>query len=105
MSEDLFRYCVHCGADCDVAEPEHVDSCPFVTGIWPVREEDADHCPHCGKDTGEMICMDCGAPLDVGDHYALRDVETGALEVRPEIGDVICLGCAASLGLVLGEIN
>lgn len=105
VSDDPFRWCVHCGTDCQVDEPEHADTCPATTGVWPVREEEAFRCPHCGKNTREMTCMDCGDPLEVGDHYALRDPETQQLVIKPEawgIGEVICLGCAAALGL-LGE--
>lgn len=81
--------------------PDHANTCPAVTGVWPIREEDADPCPHCGRDTRAMACMDCGADLVVGDYYATRDIETGDLAVRPEYGEVICLGCAANLGLGL----
>lgn len=92
---DVFRWCVYCEADCWADEPEHAEDCPAVTGVWPVRESDLDSCPHCGEATREMFCMDCGSPLVAGDHYALRDIETGEMAVRPEWGEVVCLGCAA----------
>ena len=103
--EDLYRWCVYCQADCWVDEPEHAADCPSNTGIWPVRERDGALCPHCGKDTLLPIhCIDCGAELNVGDHYAMRDSETGEQVVKPDaggIGEVICLGCAARLGLAV----
>ena len=105
MSDDPFRYCVFCNADCYVDEAEHADDCPSVTRVWPVREEDmGPKCSHCGERAfGPMHCMDCGASLNVGDHYMHREVDPGdpllpGIEGAP-VYEVICVGCAAKEAL------
>lgn len=102
MSEDdLYRWCVHCGADCYADEPEHAADCPMVTGVYPVREEHfGPKCVHCGKGAlGGMCCIDCGAELKGGDHYMHREVDPGdpllpGIE-GASVREVICVGCAA----------
>lgn len=112
--DDRFRWCVHCGADCDLDEDEqdHAANCPMVTGMWPVETDPAlelakwvrweceSAMPADVEEHAKAVlveqpyCSECGTPLNPGDVYALRDVETGRVEVRPGGGVVICLGCA-----------
>jgi hypothetical protein len=85
---DPFRWCVYCEADCYEDDPRHDDDCPSLTGLYPI--DGAEFWPH-----GPVACIECGEPFAPGDHYVLRDVESGLITPRPAIGEVTCLGCAA----------
>ena len=88
MSEDPFRYCVHCNADCYDDDPEHAEDCPASTGVWPVREKDLLPCSNCGHPHNQMFCMDCREELKAGDRYMHRQVDD-------DVYEIICVGCAA----------
>lgn len=75
---DLYRFCIYCEADCEGPDPEHTDGCPFSTDVWPVS----------GEEPGGVACMDCGHPFAPGAFYTHRWIEE-------DVGEVICLGCAA----------
>lgn len=99
MTNDAFRFCVYCEADCYVDEPEHAVDCPSSTRVFPVREKDLMPCVNCGHHLHGMRCMDCEAELSVGDHYMHREVDHGdpllpGIECAP-VFEVICVGCAA----------
>lgn len=79
MTDDDFRYCIHCAADCWEDEPEHGPGCPSVTGLWPITERELQ--------PAGMVCMDCGDEFKVGDTYALRPTATD------DIFEIVCLGC------------
>lgn len=72
------RFCIYCEADCDEADPAHTDGCPLRTDVFAVS----------GDEPGGITCMDCEQPFEPADHYTHRWVEE-------DIGEVICLGCAA----------
>jgi hypothetical protein len=112
--EDLFRWCVHCGADCwpDREDQEHAADCPAETGVWPVEVDEALEialwvqweCDTVPDEIREMaqravlrqpVCAECEAPFRPGDFYMLRDDATGEIHVRPHIGVMVCIGCAA----------
>lgn len=84
------RYCVYCEADC-WPEPEnqqHAESCPFVTGIYPVRD--------LGPDGTYGQCTACTAQFLEGEYYVLVSDTTGRQVVRAGSGEtcwVACLGC------------
>lgn len=114
--DSQFRYCVHCGVDCepDEADQEHAANCPMVTGMWPVEVDPALELAkwvrwECDSDVPAEVtghaeavlakqphCDECSTPLSPGDVYALRSLATGRVEARPVGGMVICLGCAFS---------
>jgi hypothetical protein len=87
---DPFRYCVFCGADCYEDEPEHAADCPSSTGVYPFTEKDMT-CPYCKRPLEErhrMLCSECEAPFEIGDHYTHRQIDD-------DVYEPICLGCAA----------
>ena len=90
------RWCVYCDADCEADEPEHAETCPSTTGLWPV--EPHKHCETCTCD-GSMRCAECHTLLKVGDFYMHREIEPAdpllpGLE-GASIQLVICVGCKA----------
>lgn len=90
MTDDPFRYCVHCGADCYEDDPEHAADCPQSTGVYEVQlEANNKPCECCGYyDDPPMLCSECEEPLYLGDHYTHRQIES-------DIYEPICLSCAA----------
>lgn len=92
MSDDAYRWCIHCGADCwpPPEEQTHGVICPVTTGLWPVREQDLE---------GGMRCGECGGPFSVGESYVLRDTDSGEVCSGAAVSDgavllIICSGCA-----------
>lgn len=100
MSEDPFRFCVYCRADCYEDEPEHAGDCPSVTNVWPVTEKDLGMRGPDDPYAHGMGCVDCGEQFKVGDSYSLRTVaeaDRGLPGVQgAAVCHVICLGCAAA---------
>lgn len=100
-SEDPFRYCVYCRADCYEDEPEHADDCPSSTGVYPVDGHFLKpFCPHCGESMhGPPRCMDCDEVIPVGSHYVHRELDPGDPLLPGMAGaavyTLLCLGCAA----------
>lgn len=88
---DALRWCVHCRADCwpEPANQRHTPSCPTVTGLYPVTEQER-HPEH-----GLGCCTACSAEFEAGDVYVLVDDDTGRPAASPDCGWVVCLGCAA----------
>lgn len=86
MSDDPYRYCIHCAADCYEDEPEHAADCPFTTGLWPVTAETLGMRGPDDPYALGMVCMDCGDPFAIGDTYALRQLADNAFEA-------VCIGC------------
>lgn len=88
--DDRLRWCVHCRADCwpDPAYQRHTDTCPTVTGLWPVTVDDIHPV------WGLGCCCACGAPFALGEHYTLVDDSTGLPAAEPDTGWVVCAGCA-----------
>ena len=80
MEDDPYRWCIYCGADCDLIEPCHRDDCPIQTGVFPVYARDLEN--------HGFICMDCGYEFKEGDFYVVR-------EAQHNIVEGICLGCGA----------
>lgn len=101
MSDDPFRYCVYCNADCYEDEPQHADDCPKNTGVYPVDQHALKpFCPHCGESMGgPPCCMDCGEVIPVGSHYVHREAQAGDPSLPGVAGapvyELLCLGCAA----------
>lgn len=95
--DDPFRYCIYCNADCYESEPEHAADCPSVTDVFPFTEKDT--LCRCGRplpDDQRMVCMDCKATFEPGDHYTHRWVGEADMGFGSHpVGEVICLGCAA----------
>ena len=91
-ADDLFRWCIYCGADCYEDEPEHDAACPMLTGLYPVREEELGRCSSCGHPERMTLCADCEQALDVGDFYLYRQLE----DAGPDVFEKVCVGCAAS---------
>lgn len=98
---DPFRWCVYCHADCRLPDPPHADDCPAVTGVHVVSGDMLGPiCAYCGERAGEPpVCTDCGAVLNVGDRYMLREVAPGdpfgfGIEAA-SVSEVICVGCKA----------
>lgn len=107
MSDDPYRFCVFCGADCkpngidEDPNAEHAADCPTSTGVYPIREQDfGPKCCHCGKGAfAGPVCMDCKEPLEMGDFYMHREIEAGD-SILPGVAgaavyEVICIGCKA----------
>ena len=114
MSDD-FRWCVHCGADCelDADLQEHAADCPFSTGVWPMQAEPELEVARWLRWESEIelpdeirahvetilkrepLCGECREPINVGQSYCLRDSDTGYIERRPYVGMVVCIGCAS----------
>lgn len=97
MSDDPFRYCVYCGADCyeDGAEDfshdyredvEHKPDCPSVTGLYPVTMETLGMRGPDDPYAYGAKCMDCGVDFNLGDFYAHRQRESDVFEI-------VCVGC------------
>lgn len=76
-SQACRTHCVYCGADCTHPEPGHRDTCPAVTGVYPVDEPD-------------MACARCAAPLDLVYHL---------VHIADDIAECVCAGCAAAAEL------
>ncbi len=88
--DPAYRWCVYCGTDC-WPEPEnqgHHESCPSITGLYPVR--DADLVPH------GFGCCRCPVMFRVGDQYVLIDAVTSRPATCPERGEAVCVGCGAA---------
>jgi hypothetical protein len=99
MSESSADVCVFCAAaGCISGTAVHEQTCPFVSGMWPVDQDmlDRDNC-----------CAACEDPFKKGDLYALATDETHPamwkpVELAEALGQddmlirfVVCLPCAA----------
>lgn len=88
-SDDYLRWCVYCGADCFVppGRQSHRDSCPTVTGAYPVEGDDV---------LMGLRCMDCGRAFGMGDYYVERELLDECLTSGVAMSAVVCLTCAAA---------
>ena len=65
IDADPFRWCIWCCVDCYIQpEPEHKETCPQFTGLYPVAARDLE--------PDGMVCFDCSVPFALGDIYVLR---------------------------------
>jgi len=98
-SDDPFRFCVYCEADCYEEDPEHGDDCPSTTGVFPVNKRMLVSINAEGElEHSGMRCGDCRDPFVAGDHYTHRHVGRGTFipgMAEADMYEVICLGCAA----------
>lgn len=92
--DERYRWCIHCSADC-WPEPEyqkHDEYCPFVTGLWPVMEEDLKL---------GMCCGQCMKAFQSGDVYMHINMETALPQSRPaEMNEIVCVGCATAISIL-----
>lgn len=79
LQQACTTHCVYCGADCDNTAPDHRETCPAVTGVYPV-------------DMADMECGRCSAPLSLSYHLVRVDG-------LPDVVEAVCAGCALAAEL------
>lgn len=91
MTEDLYRWCIYCKADCWLATQKHAPYCPVSTGLWPITQSDYDN---------DMCCGCCFEKFELDEYCMQLDTQINQVVLHGNVLEIICIGCAAGISIL-----